>query len=148
MACLNHISEFYHKNHFSVGVYSTQFIWYVCKFLIKTYATLDSLVYRVFIFLIIDTVMFYFISFSTVWPRANISHDIRYFYHDDVIKWKHFPRNWPFVRGIHRPRWIPHTKASDAELWCFLWSCVWIKGWVNNREAGYLRRHHGHYDVM
>ena len=24
------------------------------------------------------------------------------FYHDDVIKWKHFPRYWPFVRGIHR----------------------------------------------
>ena len=22
--------------------------------------------------------------------------------YDDVIKWKHFPRNWPFVRGIHR----------------------------------------------
>ena len=20
------------------------------------------------------------------------------------------------------PRWIPHTKASDAELWCFRWS--------------------------
>ena len=30
--------------------------------------------------------------------------------HDDVIKWKHCPRNWPFVRGI------PHTKASDVEL--------------------------------
>ena len=30
--------------------------------------------------------------------------------HDDVIKWKHFPRNWPFVRGIHRSRWIPHTQ--------------------------------------
>ena len=41
--------------------------------------------------------------------------------HDDVIKWKHFPRYWPFVRGIHRPRRIPCTKASDAELWCFLW---------------------------
>ena len=40
-------------------------------------------------------------------------------YQDDVIKWKHFPRYWPFVRGIHR--WIPRTKASDAELWCFLW---------------------------
>ena len=50
-------------------------------------------------------------------------HDIcTWFCHDDVIKWKHFPRHWPFVRGIHRPRWIPHTKASDAELWCFLWS--------------------------
>ena len=23
--------------------------------------------------------------------------------HDDVIKWNHFPRYWPFVRGIHRP---------------------------------------------
>ena len=22
--------------------------------------------------------------------------------HDDVIKWKHFPHYWPFVRGIHR----------------------------------------------
>ena len=42
--------------------------------------------------------------------------------HDDVIIWKHFPRYWPFVRGIHRSRWIPRTKANDAELWCFLWS--------------------------
>ena len=24
------------------------------------------------------------------------------FNHDDVIKWKHFPRYWPFVRRIHR----------------------------------------------
>ena len=43
-------------------------------------------------------------------------------HHDDVIKWKHFPRYWPFVRGIHRSRWIPCTKASDAGLWCCLWS--------------------------
>ena len=25
--------------------------------------------------------------------------------------------------------------------------CVWINGWVNNREAGDLRRHRGHCDV-
>ena len=43
-------------------------------------------------------------------------------YHDDVIKWDNFPRYWPFVRGIHRSRWIPRTMASDDELWCFLWS--------------------------
>ena len=24
------------------------------------------------------------------------------YFHDDVFKWKHFPRYWPFVRGIHR----------------------------------------------
>ena len=42
-------------------------------------------------------------------------------FHDDVIKWKHFPLYWPFVRGIHRSRWIPRTKAGDAELWCFFY---------------------------
>ena len=41
--------------------------------------------------------------------------------HDDVIKWKHFPRNWPFVQGIHRS---------------------------NNREAGDLRHHRAHYNVI
>ena len=45
-------------------------------------------------------------------------------------------------------RWIPLTKASDAELWCFLWSAPWINGWVNNREAGDLRRQHAHCDVI
>ena len=25
--------------------------------------------------------------------------------------------------------------------------CAWINSWVNNREAGELRRHHAHYDV-
>ena len=68
--------------------------------------------------------------------------------HDDVIKWEHFPRYWPLVRGIHRDRWIPRTKASDAELWCFSLICAWINDWVNNREAGDLKRHLGHYDVM
>ena len=40
-------------------------------------------------------------------------------------------------------RWIPRTKGSDAEL-----ICAWINGWVNNGEAGYLRRHRAHYDVI
>ena len=43
--------------------------------------------------------------------------------HDDIIKLKHFPRYWPFVRGISTgQRWIPLTNASVAELRCFLWS--------------------------
>ena len=41
--------------------------------------------------------------------------------HDDLIKWKHLTRYLPLVRGIHR--WIPRTKASGAEPWCFPW-CV------------------------
>ena len=43
-------------------------------------------------------------------------------------------------------RWIPRTKASEAEFRYFLWSAGWINGWVNNREAGDLRRNHAHYD--
>ena len=50
----------------------------------------------------------------------NLFIQLGFYHHDDVIKRKHFPRNWPFVRGIHRSRWIPHAKASDAELWCLL----------------------------
>ena len=39
-------------------------------------------------------------------------------------------------------------QASDADLWCFLWSTPWINRWVNNREAGDLRRHRAHYGVI
>ena len=67
--------------------------------------------------------------------------------HDGVIIWKHFPRYWPFVRGIHRSRRISRTKTSNTELWCFALICVWINGWVNNREAGDMRHYHAHYDV-
>ena len=67
--------------------------------------------------------------------------------HDDVIKWKHFPRYWPFLRGIHRsPVNSPHKGQWRGAL-MFSLICVWINGWVNNREAGDLRRHRAHYDV-
>ena len=71
--------------------------------------------------------------------------------HDDVMKWKHFPRYWPFVRGIHRSPEFPSQRVSNAELWRFLWSAPWQtvgqtscslwcqcnvfnrhQGWVNN----------------
>ena len=42
------------------------------------------------------------------------------------------------------PQWIPLTKASDAKPWCFLWSLPEYS-WVNNRDAGDLRRHHAHW---
>ena len=29
-----------------------------------------------------------------------------------------------FCGEVPGPRWIPRTKASDAELWCFLWSTI------------------------
>ena len=68
--------------------------------------------------------------------------------HDDVIKWKHFLRYWPFVWGIHRPLVNSPHKGQWRGALKFSLICVWINGWVNNREAGDLRRHRAHYDVI
>ena len=43
-------------------------------------------------------------------------------WHDDVTKWKHFRVTGHLWGEFTGPRWIPRTKASDAELSCFLWS--------------------------
>ena len=42
-----------------------------------------------------------------------------------------FPAQWPVTRAL-----------------MFSLICAWINGWVNNREAGDLRRHRAHYDVI
>ena len=55
----------------------------------------------------------------------------------DAIKWKHFLRHWPFVRGIHwSPVNSPHKGQWRGTLMLSL-ICAWIDGWVNNREAGW-----------
>ena len=70
------------------------------------------------------------------------------FNHDDVIKWKHFPRNWPFVREIH---WSPVNSPQKGQ-WrgslVFSLICARINDWVNNREADDLRGHRALYDVI
>ena len=67
--------------------------------------------------------------------------------HHDVIKWKHFPRYWPFVLGIHRSPVNSPLKGQWRRALMFALIFAWINGWVNNREAGDLRRYRAHYDV-
>ena len=53
----------------------------------------------------------------------------------------------PGVRGIHRS---PVNSPNKGQWrWALMFSliCVWINGWVNNREAGDLRRYRAHHDV-
>ena len=76
------------------------------------------------------------------------SHDYFQYSHDDVIKWKYFLRYWPFVLGIHRSPVNPPQKGQCRGALMFSLICVWINGWVNNREAGDLRRYRAHYDVI
>ena len=71
-------------------------------------------------------------------------------YHDDAIKWKHFLRYWPFVRG-NSPGGSPVNSQHKGQLrgaLMFSLICVWISGWVNKRESGDLRRYRAHYDVI
>ena len=69
-------------------------------------------------------------------------------HHDDVIKWKHFPRYWPFVRGIHRsPVNSPHKGQWRGAL-MFTLICARINSWVNNCKADDLRRYSVHCDVI
>ena len=52
-----------------------------------------------------------------MWRKGNVVHD-------DVIKWKHFPRYWPFVRGIYRsPMNSPHKGQLCGAL---MFSLIWV----------------------
>ena len=62
-------------------------------------------------------------------PRTTSKHNIMYITrwiystHDNVIKWKHFPRYWPFVRGIHRSPVNSPNKGQWREALMF--SLIW-----------------------
>ena len=66
---------------------------------------------------------------------------------NDVINWKHFPRYWPFVRGIHQPPVNSPYKGQWRETLMFSLMWAWTNSWIKNRDAGDLRRHHAHYDI-
>ena len=73
-------------------------------------------------------------------------------YGDRTLWWRHqmeaFPRYWPFVRGIHWFLVNSPYKGQWRGALMFTLICSWINGWVNNREAGDLRCHHAHYDII
>ena len=73
-------------------------------------------------------------------------------HHDDVMEWKHFPRYWPFVQGIHRPPVnSPHKGQWRGTLmfslicvsWCWWFETQSRSSWrhCNARmDFNYLRR--------
>ena len=69
------------------------------------------------------------------------------FDHDVIIKWKRLSRYWPFVQRIRRSLVNSPLKGQWRGALMFSLICAWIKGWVNTRKAGDLRRHRAHYDI-
>ena len=51
----------------------------------------------------------FWLLFYVLWDQDAMAHD-------DVIKWKHFPRYWTFIRGIHWSLVNSPQKGSDSEL--------------------------------
>ena len=55
------------------------------------------------------------------------------------------------VTGLLCGEFTPVNSLHKGQ-WCgtlmFSFICSWINGWVNNRDAGDLRRHRAHYDVI
>ena len=62
--------------------------------------------------------------------------------HDDVIKWKHFPRYWPFLRGIHRPA----LNENKWHLWvkAHLLAMAWRQRWMYYKPVRPKARWHHH----
>ena len=83
---------------------------------------------------------------GTILSIRSIKQRIQYIHHDDVIEWKHFPRNWPLCGEFTVPVNSPHKVQWRGALLFYL-TCAWINGWVNNREAGDLIHHGAHFDV-
>ena len=69
-------------------------------------------------------------------------------YHDEiVIKRKHFPSYWPFVRDIYwSPVNAPHKGQWHGAL-MFSLICTWTNDWANTQDTGDLRHHHAQYNV-
>ena len=68
--------------------------------------------------------------------------------HDDFIKWKHTPRYCPFVWGSRWPLVNSLHKGQWRRALMFSLISAWLNGRVNNHEAGDLRCHCTHYDIV
>ena len=61
--------------------------------------------------------------------------------HDDVVRWKHFPRYWPFVRGIHQwPANSPHKVRWYGALRFLMLFVLFFYLHLNKRLSKLSRR--------
>ena len=85
-----------------------------------------------------------FVSLLLAGPNFHRARTISWWRHQT----KNFPRYSPFVRVIHRwPVDFPHKGQWRGAL-MFSLICAWTNSWTNNQDAGDLRRHRAHYDVI
>ena len=97
---------------------------------------------------IVEEWMAYVIYGNVTWTSWRLKSSVGWLFHDDVIKWRNFPHYWPIVQGIHQSPVNYPQKGHWGGALMFSLICAWINAWVNNCEAGDLRLHRTHYDVI
>ena len=91
---------------------------------------------------------------AITWTNAaslSVRSSLWQWFHDDVIKWKHFLRYWPFVRGIHRsPVNSSHKDQSRGALMFYLFlrlnkrlSKQWWDWWFETPSRSLWRHFNG-----
>ena len=89
----------------------------------------------------------FFFVYREMWKLWHPVQSMETNSHDDVIKWKHFLRYWPFVRGIHRsgefPAQGPVTRSFDVffDLSLKKWLSKQSRGWWFETQSRPLWRH-------
>ena len=83
---------------------------------------------------------------------ASIKFAARHWWQNVFIWWRHQMEPFSALLALCAgnspvPGNSPHKGQWHRAL-MFSLICAWINDWVNNREAGDLRRHRGHYDVI
>ena len=51
--------------------------------------------------------------------------------HGDVIAWKRFPYNWPFVRGIHCASMNSTSDSRTEGPWCYTLNIYFLLAWAS-----------------
>ena len=127
------------------------FVW-ILSFSASTYVSVNMKKNYMFFWSMYSPDNMMFTSRSSVIPRGisdAILNDVFWSMktHDDVIKWKYFPRYWPFAWEIYRSLVNPPHKGQWRGAFMFSLICAWTNDWATERDAGHLRRHRAHYDV-
>ena len=95
--------------------------------------------------------MKYTLSYNISWSLkaakvgVQIPYRFEFWQNDDVIKWKHFPRYWPFVWGIHRwpaaQRPVTRSFGAFFDLSLNKWLSKQSWGWWSVTPSCTLWRH-------
>ena len=110
----------------------------------------------------VESIYYICLSAPISWDTANLAcmHAIRsaaktlacmIAIHLQLTWWRHQMETFSALLAIFAGNSPTSVNSTNKGQWrgalMFSLICVWINGWVNNREAGDLRRYRAHYDV-